>query len=92
MNNDRRKQISDIEKRLSALKESASQIKVDIDDAKSEEEEAKENLPDSLQQGDKGEAMDANIGNLESASEQVDDIETSIEEAGRYLEAAREGE
>lgn len=59
-------------------------------DIKSEEEEAKEGLPESQQDGDKGQAMDSAIGDLESADQEVDDIILSVEQGVRYLAAARE--
>jgi len=92
MNADRRRTISGIEGKLSVLKDTAANLNKQIEDVKSDEEEAKDNLPESMQQGDKGEAMDTCISNLESATEQVDDIVSSVKEALEYLEAAREGE
>lgn len=90
MNAARRKEIELAEKVLGKLKEIATSLRATIEDIKSDEEEAKEALPDSMQQGDKGEAMDTAISNLDSANEQIDDIISSVDEALRYTEAARE--
>jgi predicted RNase H-like nuclease (RuvC/YqgF family) len=92
MNKSRRAGVTGVEKRLALLKETISKLKIDTEDIKAEEEDAKENLPESLRDGEKGEAMDTNIENLESATEELDGIENSIEQAERYLQAAREGE
>lgn len=92
MNKGRRKEIEEIEARLSALKQTALDIKENIESIHGDEEDAKDNLPDSLRDGEKGEAMDTNIQNLESATEELDDIESSVDQALEYLQAAREGE
>lgn len=90
MNADRRKQIERVERSLADIKTLAETAKRDITDIKSEEEEAKEGLPESQQDGDKGQAMDSAIGDLESADQEVDDIILSVDQGVRYLAAARE--
>jgi hypothetical protein len=70
MNNDRRKDISI----AAALIERAKDI---LEDAANAEQEAFENMPESLQQGEKGEAMEEAIGVLEEA--QVG-LETALDE------------
>lgn len=67
MNNIRRKEIRRIEEVLQVLLD-------DIESVKDEEQEAFDNMPEGLQASDRGEAMEANISNLE-------DVVCNIEEA-----------
>lgn len=53
-----------------------------IDVLRDEEEESYENLPESIQMSDRGEAMNEAIDNLESAI-------SSLEEATEYLNDAK---
>lgn len=62
------------------------EAQIELESVKDDEEEAFNNLPESLQSGDRGEAMSEAIDNLESAI-------SSIEEAADYLrDAAGEGD
>lgn len=92
MNKGRRAEIEKLEKRLEELKESATAIKTDIESIRDEEQDYFDNMHENFQQGEKGQAAETNVQNLESAIEQFDDIESSIDEANQYLQAAREGE
>ena len=74
MNTERRKAI---EKITSLLKTASSSISSLIDD----ETEAFENLPEGLQSGDKGDAMQEAIQNLESAASAVEEAISNLEEA-----------
>ena len=71
MNNTRRKALRDILDQLEALKTS-------IEDFQEEEQEAFDNLPEGLQDSEKGETMYNAIDNLESAL-------SSLEEAQDYI-------
>ena len=77
MNKKRRKQIADIADKAEALKAA-------VDELLSEEQEGYNNLPESLQDGEKGETIQQAIENLENAS-------SSLEEVNDYLLAAMEG-
>lgn len=66
MNKQRRKEI---EKVVSQLED----IQADIDALRDEEEEAYDNLPESLQDSERGEAMQEAIDQLEEASSSVGD-------------------
>lgn len=90
MNKPRRKEIEKIEAQIASLKSTATQIKAEIESVRADEDEAFENLSENLQQGDKGEAMQTASSNLEESEQQLDDIESSCDEAIRNLEAARE--
>lgn len=75
MNNARRKVLNTI---ISTLEQVAS----DIETVKDEEQEAFDNMPDGAQQGDKGQAMESAIQELEDC-----DIADII----AHLETARDG-
>lgn len=74
MNKDRRKRIQDVKDQLLNLL-------TEIEEIKDEEQEAYDNLPESLQEGGKGEKMSEAIDNLDSAY-------SSLEEVAEYLEEA----
>lgn len=76
MNKARRSAIQKIIERL-------EEIRDDIDAVKSEEEEAYGNLPESLQESERGEAMSEAIDVLDSAY-------SSIEESLDYLDTAQQ--
>ena len=76
MNNDRRKRLNEVKERITA-------ILCTIEEIRDEEETAYENLPESLQESERGEKMYEAVeglqdlyDNLESAA---DDIESIIE-------------
>ena len=70
MNNIRRKEINKVKEKLENLL-------ADLDGLKSEEEEAYDNMPESLQESDRGGEMLENIEYLDEAYNAVDEaIET----------------
>lgn len=75
MNKSRRSRIDEIIQKIEDLV-------YDIDVLRDEEEESYENLPESIQYSDRGEAMSEAIDNLESAI-------SSLEEATEYLNEAK---
>jgi len=74
MNNTRRKAIKAIMDRLQDLMD-------DIEALKDEEQEAYDNLPESIQNSERGEAMDSAIYNLDDAAENVQLVLDALEEA-----------
>lgn len=74
MNKTRRKQLAEIAEQLESLKGS-------IELLQEEEQDAFDNLPESLQQGEKGEAMEQAIENMGSAVEWIDETLSAIGEA-----------
>ena len=76
MNMQRRKRIEKIGMTLEDLFEELQALQ-------EEEQEAYDNMPESLQSSERGEAIYEAIGNLESAA-------SSLEEASEYLAAAIE--
>ena len=76
MNKARRNRIADVQTQLEALKQ-------DIDAILSEEQEAYDNMPEGLQESERGQAMQEAIDALESAI-------GSCEELDEYLTSATE--
>lgn len=74
MNNKRRKQISEVLGTLDYLRET-------IEDIHAEEEEAFENLPESLEGSDRYDAMEEAVSNLEDAVDLVDELIEALENA-----------
>ena len=68
---------------LKAIQEKMAELRDLIDAVLSDEQEAYDNLPESFQDGERGEAMQTAIEAMESAME-------SCEEAEGYLEEAQE--
>ena len=75
MNALRRKQINEVIEAINALNERIDEIMCFIEEIKSEEEECFENLPESFQDGERGEAMQEAIDKLESAYSFLEDID-----------------
>lgn len=71
-------------KELQGYVESLDEIKSNIETMMEEEQSKLDNMPESLQESERGEAMSEAIENLESAS-------SSLEEAIGYLEEITEG-
>lgn len=74
MNNTRRKAIQNIMDKLEELME-------EIEAIKDEEQEAYDNLPESLQNSERGEAMDSAVYNLDDAAENVQLVIDALESA-----------
>lgn len=74
MNNTRRNAIRKIAEQLETLRN-------EIEDIKSEENDAYENMPESLQYSERGEAAQAAIDALDNAYNSVDEAISSLSEA-----------
>ena len=74
MNKQRRKMIEDVKTRLDELKSSIEMIL-------EEEREAYDNMPESLQESERGQAMDDAIYALDSALEACDEVKEHLDEA-----------
>lgn len=68
-------------KQLEAARELIEQAQAIIQEASADESEAFENLPESLQEGDRGQAMQEAISELENAESGCDDILSAIDRA-----------
>lgn len=73
MNKDRRK-------RLEGIYEKLMEIYEELDAIIDEEQEAYDNMPESLQDSEKGERMYEGIDSLESARDDINNTATTIEE------------
>ena len=74
MNKQRRKVISDIQDQLSTLAEA-------INNVWDEEQEAFDNLPEGLQESERGEAMQEAINALESAASLCEELDDALAQA-----------
>ena len=74
MNKARRNRIADVQSKLEELKQ-------EIDAILSDEQEAYDNMPESLQNGERGEAMQEAIDALESAVSSCEEIDEYLTDA-----------
>lgn len=96
MNKQRRKDIAALIAKIGDLKTQIEALDIEglleeIEDIKSQEEEYKDNMPQAMQDGDKGSAADEAISHLETASstfgefkdaiDKLDEVVTELEEA-----------
>ena len=84
MNNARRKRIADIIKQLDALKDQVAELeelKSEIEELQTDEQVGFDNLPEGLQQADKGQRMEQAAESLGEAATQMDDLISSATEA-----------
>lgn len=77
MNRDRRRAIMDIIDRTNALKEAIDAILTD-------EQEAFDNLPESLQESERGQAMQEAIDALESAVQACEELDEYLTDATEH--------
>jgi|TARA_R110002020_G_scaffold374935_2_gene586204 hypothetical protein len=73
MNKDRRKALYDIYERL-------DHVLSELRDVVSDEQDAFDNMPESLQGSEKGEAIEENVQDLESAVDDVDSVISVVSE------------
>jgi len=86
MNAQRRKALADLMDRLTPLAATITDIKDALETIRDEEQESFDNMPEGLQQGDRGQAMEEAISTLDSAIDDlenfdIDNIVSSIDEA-----------
>lgn len=87
MNNERRKRLADIVTQLQALPP-IDEIKSDLEGIRDDEQEAYDNLPESLQNGERGEQMQAAISAMEEVIDALDGFST--DELVGHIETASE--
>jgi len=73
MNRERRKRIADVQEKIAGLLE-------ELDEIRTEEEEAYDNLPESLQESERGAAMEEAIGTLDEAYDDLENVSGTLEE------------
>lgn len=88
MNRERRAQLAKLRAQLETLRGEVAAISEAIEEVRDGEADALEAMPDSLKEGERGQAMQAAIDQLEEAAsdldsfgETVDDIASKLEEA-----------
>lgn len=72
MNNERRKALRDLASQIETKIDELSELMSELENIKSEEQDGFDNLPESFQEGARGEAMQAAIDNLEEATSAID--------------------
>lgn len=80
MNKERRKALAEAIHYLNAAQEKIENAKDIISDVYSEEDEAYDNLPESVQDSDRGEAMAENVDTLDTAHSELEDIFDQIQD------------
>lgn len=74
MNNDRRKQIKESNKKIDFVIDILNQYKSEIELIQSDEEDSFDNLPESFQYGLKGDTIQDAIDEMEDVTERIDEI------------------
>ena len=88
MNNTRRKEIARIRGQLEELSAKLSELHGDIDNVLSEEQEAFDAMPESLQEGERGQTMQTALDNLHGALDEADTLTSAVDDCANYLEEA----
>jgi hypothetical protein len=87
MNAERRKRIAAVKARIeadlaTAIKAAATlagELREEVADLQGEEQDYKDNMPESLANGERGEKAEAAINALDDAISALDDIETTLD-------------
>ena len=87
MNKERRATIAALQERMQTLIDEATQLREDIEGVRDEEQDYLNNMPESLQNGEKGEKAQAAIDAMEEAINYLDDM-TGSGAADKLEEAA----
>ena len=77
MNNERRK-------RITALTNQLTEIKEEIEALQQEEQDAYDNMPEGIQQSERGDNSEAALGDLEEAAEHCQSAAEALETATEY--------
>lgn len=80
MNNARRKQLKDAIGLLEKAHENIEDARIIIESVRDEEQDAYDNLPESLQEGEKGEAINECIDQLDEVFYEVDDMYGTLDD------------
>jgi len=81
MNKDRRKALQEAVSKLDEARAALFEAKGLIETAKDEEQDYFDNMPEAFQQGDKGQAAEAAIAELDNAIESIDAAVDNTENA-----------
>lgn len=75
MNKQRRKEIEGVRDQLDAIFGMLESVRGTVEDLQAEEQEYFDNMPESLQGGERGEAAEAAASYLQDAASAVDDLD-----------------
>lgn len=84
MNKQRRNTLEKLILKLEDIRELFQEVKDDIESIKDEEQEAMDNIPESLQETDRYYNMDENVSDLDYAMDV--DYDSAIDEIQEYLQ------
>lgn len=90
MNKARRAELQTAINIILAASEELSKAKGILESARDEEQEYHDNLPENMQQGEKGEKAEAAVTELEAAVDKLDTIINDLEDAQTSAETAQE--
>ena len=90
MNKDRRKALGSLTEQLDTLKGKLNDIQQELEGLRDEEQEYYDNMPESFQMGDKGQAAEEAIGYLDEAATAAGEAESQIDEVMTAIESACE--
>ncbi len=88
MNNERRKELKSAIKLLDSIDVDA--VREIVETAMSDEQDAFDNMPESLQSSDRGQAMEEALGRLQEAIDALESAQESLTEAFEAIEGASE--
>jgi uncharacterized coiled-coil DUF342 family protein len=92
MNRETRKQLKQLQEKLTSInlefeqfKENLEEIMGDVESIREEEQDKYDNMPESIQQGEKGDTMQEGIDSLDDLYSQIEDTIISLEDVGSSL-------
>jgi hypothetical protein len=90
MNKERRKTLERAKRLIEDARNKVDEAKGIVEEVRGEEQDYFDNMPESLQSGDKGSAADAAVGELDSAWEILEEIDTSLDDIVTSIDSAME--
>lgn len=75
MNKDRRREIAELITKLPEITDLIDELKSAIEEVRDDEQEYFDNMPESFQYGDKGQAAEAAVGSLDEAISALEDFD-----------------
>ena len=88
MNKDRRKQIEHLISTIQALASSLEEAMTEVKALRDDEQEYFDNMPESFQQGEKGQLAEEAVSNLDDGLSEIENAFSSLESALSSLENA----
>jgi hypothetical protein len=90
MNKDRRKQIAGVDSLIGRIREMLEEAKSEAESARDDERDYFDNMPESLQGGEKGERASAAADALDELVSALEEADSALENASGYIETAGE--